>query len=159
MTLTGDDKRRHCSHQTHAILFNIQPKLYNREHSDVTSFVIINIFISNCNLITHFFSVTATDYVIKLRIFITCKRSLCHTVCGYENVFMTGQDVQFSVTVTRHIGKILYLSILLLSQRNPAAETPSDLLSSQGFINCLLANRPVFTEANLLWAQLAPVTD
>ncbi len=39
---------------------------------DATPFVIINIFISNCNLITYFFSVTVTDYnyiyfVIKLR--------------------------------------------------------------------------------------------
>ena len=30
--------------------------------SDVTSFIIINIFISNCNLITLCFSVTLTDY-------------------------------------------------------------------------------------------------
>ncbi len=30
--------------------------------SDVTPFVILNIFISNCNLITIFFSVTETDY-------------------------------------------------------------------------------------------------
>ncbi len=40
--------------------------------SDVTPFVIINIFTSNCNLITIFFLVTVTDYnyfyfVIKLR--------------------------------------------------------------------------------------------
>ncbi len=45
--------------------------------SDVTPFVILNIFISNCNLITHFFSVTVTDYnyfyfVIKLRNSVTC---------------------------------------------------------------------------------------
>ncbi len=47
--------------------------------SDVTPFVILTIFISNCNLITHFFSVTVTvtDYnyfyfVIKLRNSITC---------------------------------------------------------------------------------------
>ncbi len=45
--------------------------------SDVTPFVIINIFISNCNLITHFFLVTVTDYnyfyfVIKLRNYVTC---------------------------------------------------------------------------------------
>ncbi len=30
---------------------------FYRKYSDVTPFVIINIFISNCNLITHFFSV------------------------------------------------------------------------------------------------------
>ncbi len=30
--------------------------------SDVTPFVILNIFISNCNLITHFFLVTVTNY-------------------------------------------------------------------------------------------------
>ncbi len=45
--------------------------------SDVTLFVIISIFISNCNLITHFFLVTVTDYnyfyfVIKLRNPVTC---------------------------------------------------------------------------------------
>ncbi len=32
------------------------------KNSDVTPFVILNIFISNCHLITHFFSVTVTDY-------------------------------------------------------------------------------------------------
>ncbi len=30
--------------------------------SNVTPFVILNIFISNCNLITHFFPVTVIDY-------------------------------------------------------------------------------------------------
>ncbi len=40
-------------------------------------FVILNIFISNCNLITHFFLVTVTNYnyfyfVIKLRNSVTC---------------------------------------------------------------------------------------
>ncbi len=45
-------------------------------NSDVTPFV-VTIFISNCNLITHFFSVTVTDYnhmyfVIKLRNLVTC---------------------------------------------------------------------------------------
>ncbi len=45
------------------------------EKSDVTPFVIRNIFISNFNWITHFFSVTATDYnyfylVIKLHNFV-----------------------------------------------------------------------------------------
>ncbi len=42
------------------------------EKSDAIPFVIINIFISNCNLITHLFLVTVTNYnyfyfVIKLR--------------------------------------------------------------------------------------------
>ncbi len=41
------------------------------EYSDVTSCVIINIFESNCNLSTHFFLVSISDYsyiyfVIKL---------------------------------------------------------------------------------------------
>ncbi len=45
--------------------------------SDVIPFVILNIFISNCNLITQFFLVTVTNYnyfyfVIKLRNSITC---------------------------------------------------------------------------------------
>ncbi len=43
--------------------------------SDVTLFVIINIFISNCNLITHFFLVTEYNYfyfVIRLRNSFTC---------------------------------------------------------------------------------------
>ncbi len=45
--------------------------------SDVTPFVILNIFISNCNLITHSFSVTVTDYnyfyvVIKLYNLVIC---------------------------------------------------------------------------------------
>ena len=45
--------------------------------SDVTSIVIINIFINNCHLITHFFSIALTDYsyiyfVIKLCNAITC---------------------------------------------------------------------------------------
>ncbi len=45
--------------------------------SDITPFVIINIFKSNCNLITHFFLVTVTNYnyiyfVIKLRNLVTC---------------------------------------------------------------------------------------
>ncbi len=45
--------------------------------SDVTLFVIVNIFISNCNLITFFFLVTVTNYnyfyfVIKLRNSVTC---------------------------------------------------------------------------------------
>jgi len=49
--------------------------------SDVTLFVIVNIFISNCNLITIFFLVTVTNYnyfyfVIKLRNFVTC--NLCY---------------------------------------------------------------------------------
>ncbi len=46
--------------------------------SDVTLFVFLNIFISNCNLITHLFLVNVTNYnyfyfVIKLRNSITCK--------------------------------------------------------------------------------------
>ncbi len=50
---------------------------FYRKYSDVTPFVIIHIFISNCNLITHSFSVIVTDYsyiylVIKLRNFATC---------------------------------------------------------------------------------------
>ncbi len=50
---------------------------YVWKKSDVTPFVIINIFISNCNLITHFFWVTVTDYnyfyfVIKFCNSITC---------------------------------------------------------------------------------------
>ncbi len=45
--------------------------------SDVTLFVILNIFISNSNLITHIFLVAVTNYnlfyfVIKLRNSVTC---------------------------------------------------------------------------------------
>ncbi len=52
--------------------------------SDVTPFVILNIFLSNCNLITHFFLVTVTNYdyfyfVIKLRNSITCNQLLPNT--------------------------------------------------------------------------------
>ncbi len=48
-----------------------------KKKSDLTPLVILNIFISNCNLITHYFSVTVTDYsyfyfVIKLRNSVTC---------------------------------------------------------------------------------------
>ncbi len=35
---------------------------FYRKYLDVTPFVNINIFISNCNLITHSFSVTVTGY-------------------------------------------------------------------------------------------------
>ncbi len=56
----------------------IQHKVWTfyRKYSDVTYFVIINIFIRNCNLIIHSFSVTVTVYsyvysVIKLHNFIT----------------------------------------------------------------------------------------
>ncbi len=47
------------------------------KYSSVTPFVIVNIFISNCNLITHFFLVTVTNYsyiyfVIKLRNALAC---------------------------------------------------------------------------------------
>ncbi len=53
--------------------------------SDVTPFVILNIFISNCNLITHFFLVTVTNYnyfyfVIKLRNSVTCNYSYSPTL-------------------------------------------------------------------------------
>ncbi len=46
--------------------------------SDVTLFVILNIFISNCNIITHIFLVTVTNYnyiylVINLRKSVACK--------------------------------------------------------------------------------------
>ncbi len=58
------------------------------KYSDVTPFVIVNIFISNCDLITQFFIVTATDYsyryfVIKLRNaaqFLPNTGHFCHTV-------------------------------------------------------------------------------
>ncbi len=46
-------------------------------------FVIFNIFISKCNLITHFFSVTDYNYfyfVIKLRNLVTCNKLLPNTV-------------------------------------------------------------------------------
>ncbi len=48
-----------------------------KNKSDVTPLVILNIFISNCNLITHFFSVTVTDnsyfyFVIQLRNSVKC---------------------------------------------------------------------------------------
>ncbi len=54
---------------------------FYRKCSDVTPFVIINFFKSNCNLITHFFSVIVTSYsyiyfVIKLRSFITSNELL-----------------------------------------------------------------------------------
>ncbi len=50
---------------------------FYRKYSDGTSFVIINIFQNNCNLITLSVFVTVTDYsyicyVIKLCNFITC---------------------------------------------------------------------------------------
>ncbi len=35
---------------------------FYRKYSDITPFVILNIFISNCNLVTHYFSVTITNY-------------------------------------------------------------------------------------------------
>ncbi len=35
---------------------------FYREYWDAIPFVIINIFICNCNLITYFFSVPVTDY-------------------------------------------------------------------------------------------------
>ncbi len=49
----------------------------DRKYSDVTLFVITDIFISNCDLITHSFLLTVTDYsyiylVIRLRSFVTC---------------------------------------------------------------------------------------
>ncbi len=52
--------------------------------SDVTLFVILNIFISNCNLITHLFLVTVTNYnyfyfVIKLHNSVTCNYLLPNT--------------------------------------------------------------------------------
>ncbi len=48
-----------------------------KKKSDVSLFVILNIFISNCNLIYKFVSVTVMDYnyfyfVIKLRNLVTC---------------------------------------------------------------------------------------
>ncbi len=48
---------------------------FNRKYSDVTPFVIIDIFRSNCNLIIHFFSVTDYShiyFVIKLCNFQHC---------------------------------------------------------------------------------------
>ncbi len=51
------------------------------KYSDATPFVIINVFISNCNLITHFFSVTDFSYiyfVIKIQDAITI------TLCIYD---------------------------------------------------------------------------
>ncbi len=45
-------------------------RAFYRQHSDGTPFVIIHIFIGKCNLITHSFSVTVTDYnsVISLHV-------------------------------------------------------------------------------------------
>ncbi len=82
---TGNDKRRNCAHQKHAEQQNeyystFTAEAFYRKYSDV----IINIFISNCNLITHPFLVTITDYnyiylVNKLRNFITCNLLLPNT--------------------------------------------------------------------------------
>ncbi len=71
--MTGNGKRRHRAHQKYCILY-----------SDVTPFVIINIYISNCNLITHLVFVTVTDYsyiyfVIKLHNFVNCNQLLPNT--------------------------------------------------------------------------------
>ncbi len=66
--LTGNCKRRHCAHQKHAKQQNESYSTYSRlinfyrKYADVTTFVIINIFKSNCNLFTYSFSVTVTDY-------------------------------------------------------------------------------------------------
>ncbi len=58
-------------------------KAFYRKYSYVTPFVIITIFKSNCNLITHSFSVTVTEnsyyFVIKLRNFVTCNYLLPST--------------------------------------------------------------------------------
>ncbi len=59
----------------------------------VKSFVILNIFTSNCNLITHFFSVTVTDYsyfyfVIKLRNSVTCSYSPTLSI-SHQNLYVT----------------------------------------------------------------------
>ncbi len=60
--------------------------------SDVTPFVILNIFISNCNLITPFFLVTVTNYnyfyfVIKLELYYSAS---VKTVLNYEKCFING---------------------------------------------------------------------
>ncbi len=43
-------------------IFQHIAKAFYRTYSDVTSFVTVNIFKSNCNLNTHSFSVTVTGY-------------------------------------------------------------------------------------------------
>ncbi len=68
------------------ILFNILA--FYRKYSDVTPFIIVNIFIGNCNLITHFFLVTVSDssyiyFVIKLHNAITCNWLLPNTGVAY----------------------------------------------------------------------------
>ncbi len=59
---------------------------FYRTYSDVTPFVIINIFIRDCNLITHSFSLTVADdsyiyFVIKFCNFVTCNWLLHNTGC------------------------------------------------------------------------------
>ncbi len=76
-SLTWDDKRRQSAHQdmqnNKMNIIQHTAKAFYRKYSDVTPFVIIG----NCNLITHSFSVTVTDYsyiyfVIKLHNIVTC---------------------------------------------------------------------------------------
>ncbi len=52
-------------------------KAFKRKFLAGTPFAIINIFINNCNLTTHFFSITVTDndyiyFEIKLLNYVTC---------------------------------------------------------------------------------------
>ncbi len=66
-------KATRCNIQQHIQ----QHDVFYRRYSDAAPFVIIKIFMSNCNLTTHFLVVTVTDYsysyfVIKLRKFFTC---------------------------------------------------------------------------------------
>ncbi len=78
------------------------------EKSDVTPFVIRNIFISNFNWITHFFSVTATDYnyfyfVIKLHNFVI----LQYCLSIIQSVNTQGLNVTEYVQYTLNIYFIL----------------------------------------------------
>ncbi len=56
-SLNGNGKRRRCAYQKHTkqqyeyyLTYSLR---FYRKYSDVTPFVIIKIFISNCHLITH----------------------------------------------------------------------------------------------------------
>ncbi len=72
---TNSNKRTNQEHQSNITLYenkNIQSdnmniiqhkvEVFYREYPDVTSFVTICIFISNCDVITHSFSVAVTEY-------------------------------------------------------------------------------------------------
>ncbi len=78
------------------------------KYSNATLFVSVNIFIINCNLITHFFLVTVTNYsyiyfVIKLRNAVTKKvtnyivtfygkrKVMCYVT--FELLFKSGQGL------------------------------------------------------------------